>query len=98
MHLSPKQYKHYSADQDDQADEEFLKMDETLSDPQIRVVMVTPKLTVGASFNPPDIFDRIFAFATPRTVSIRVMFQMIYRIRRPKSKEVHIYIRDAQAP
>ena len=68
------------------------------SDPAIQVVIISPKVTVGASFNVPDIFDRVFAFATPRSVSIRTEFQMIFRVRRPKSPEVHLYIRDHRVP
>ena len=91
-------YKHYHADGDDEQDDEFLVLDEIWSDPAIRVVIISPKVTVGASFNVPDIFDRVFAFATPRSVSIRTEFQMIFRVRRPKSPEVHLYIRDHRVP
>ena len=56
-------------------------------------VIYTPKVTVGADFNL-EHFDYIFSFAHPLSCPVETTFQMIGRIRKPKTPYVHLYVKE----
>jgi hypothetical protein len=60
--------------------------------PNRQVVIISPIMTVGASFDLKDVFDCVFAYATPRSVAIRIIIQMLGRVRFPIENIVHLYI------
>ena len=56
-------------------------------------VIYTPKVTVGADFNI-EHFDYIFSFSHPLSCPVETTFQMIGRIRKPKTPYVHLYVKE----
>jgi hypothetical protein len=55
------------------------------------LVIVTPKVTVGADFTVAH-FHHLFCYCTPLTVAPRVINQMLGRVRRPIHATVHMFI------
>eukprot|EP00742_Colponemidia_sp_Colp-10_P022167 GILJ01026124.1.p1 GENE.GILJ01026124.1~~GILJ01026124.1.p1 ORF type:complete len:810 (+),score=73.18 GILJ01026124.1:921-3350(+) len=79
---------HYAKGSGDMND--FMHIDEVWSD--LDLVTFTPKVTVGASFNLENHFDRIFAYASDMTALPRTIIQMVGRCRYPRNRTVTVYV------
>ena len=84
-------FKFYYANNDSKFDKDFMELNKSWGDKNIRLVIISPKVTVGCNCDQADIFDEIFIYATPLSVVIRVILQMMARIRKPKSNGTFIY-------
>ena len=84
-------WKFYHQDCDDKMMEDFHNINDVWS--KLDYVIYTPKVTVGADFNV-EHFDYIFSFAHPLSCPVETTFQMIGRIRKPKTPYVHLYVKE----
>lgn len=84
-------WKFYHQDCDDKMMEDFHDINNVWN--KLDYVIYTPKVTVGADFNV-EHFDYIFSFAHPLSCPVETTFQMIGRIRKPKTPYVHLYVKE----
>ena len=84
-------WKFYHQDCDDKMMEDFHDINNVWD--KLDYVIYTPKVTVGADFNV-EHFDYIFSFAHPLSCHVETTFQMIGRIRKPKTPYVHLYVKE----
>lgn len=84
-------WKFYHQGCDDKMMEDFQNINEVWS--KLDYVIYTPKVTVGADFNMKH-FDYIFSFAHALSCPVEISFQMIGRIRKPKTPYVHLFIKE----
>ncbi|KAJ3080397.1 hypothetical protein HK102_003088 [Quaeritorhiza haematococci] len=57
-----------------------------------QVVVYTPSITVGVSFDVPDYFHSIFVFAGTQSCTVRDMIQACFRIRHLESKTIYYHL------
>lgn len=88
-------YRYYHSMQDDQMFNDFERLDSVWSD--CDVALFTSCVTVSASYNVRGHFDRLYVYATPRSVPPRIVFQMVGRIRNVNSQEVVMFINQPRA-
>ncbi|KAJ3061119.1 hypothetical protein HK102_009244, partial [Quaeritorhiza haematococci] len=62
------------------------------------VVIYTPTITVGVSFDVPDYFYTIFVYAGMKSCTVRDMIQACFRIRHLESKTIYYHINTGRAP
>lgn len=84
-------WKFYHQNCDDKMMEDFHNINDVWS--KLDYVIYTPKVTVGADFNV-EHFDYIFSFSHPLSCPVETTFQMIGRIRKPKTPYVHLYVKE----
>ena len=84
-------FKFYYANNDSKFDKDFMELNKSWGDKNIRLVIISPKVTVGCNCGQEGIFDEIFIYATPLSVVIRVILQMMARIRN-QNPTWYIYI------
>lgn len=56
------------------------------------IVIYTPTVCMGVSFDVPKYFDYIFAYGCHESLGSQEFSQMIHRVREPKNKEIYISI------
>ena len=59
---------------------------------ELDVVVISPKVTVGADFSVKHHFDAIFVYGESMSVVPRTLLQMCGRCRHPVSKTIHMYV------
>ena len=59
---------------------------------QYDIVIYTPSVSMGISFDIPDYFDNIMAFGCHNSVGAQEFAQMIHRVRTPKEKKIYLAI------
>ena len=80
---------HYHAGQHKEKDL-LSKCEERWNDPKVRCIITNSCITVGVDFNFSGVFDEIHACYTP-VVGLRDFFQVLYRVRNPKSPVMHLW-------
>ena len=75
------------------SDEEKLKL-LRVNDEWIKydIVIYTPSVCMGVSFDEINYFDYIFAYGCHESLGSQEFFQMIHRVRNPKYKEIYVTI------
>ena len=86
-------WKFYHQECDDKMMEDFHNINNVWN--KLDYVIYTPKVTVGADFNVKH-FDYIFSFCHPLSCPVETTFQMIGRIRKPKTPYVHLYVKEVK--
>lgn len=56
-------------------------------------VIYSPKIEAGVNFTIPNHFDNIFGYFIPGSNNFKACYQMLFRCRNPKSKEVFLFIK-----
>ena len=80
----------YDSKEDDSLITNLKNVRETWSDPKIRLIIYTTIITVGVSFDIPNIFDNIYIYGTSNCPIARDLLQSHFRVRH--IKDPHIYI------
>ena len=54
------------------------------------VIIYTPSITIGISFDTPKVFDYIFAYGCENSLSSKEFCQMMHRVREPINKTIYL--------
>lgn len=60
------------------------------------VVMYSPTIAAGLSFDQPNVFDRVFAYFTNRSADAYICVQMLFRVRYPINTNIYVHTKCAQ--
>ena len=82
----------YSSESSDQLIKDLENVRTTWSDPKIRCIIYTGVITVGVSYDIPNIFDRIYMYGTSHCPIARDLIQGHFRIRHIKEPNIFIAI------
>ncbi|KXS08815.1 hypothetical protein M427DRAFT_50296 [Gonapodya prolifera JEL478] len=86
--------KNYDSNTSEQEMKSLENVNEVWSDPEIKLLTYTTKITVGISFDKKDVFDRVMMSVNSSNAVPRDFIQAHYRIRDTKTKEVNLSILD----
>ena len=70
--------------------EKLMKINETWI--KYDVIIYTPSVCMGVSFDVPNYFDRIYAYGCHQSLGSQEFAQMLHRVREPKLKEIVLAI------
>ena len=56
------------------------------------VIIYTPSVCMGVSFDVPNYFDKIYAYGCHQSLGSQEFAQMLHRVRTPKTKEIILAI------
>lgn len=54
------------------------------------IVIYTPSVCMGVSFDPPDYFDNIYAYGCENSLGAQEFCQMLHRVREPRNKTIYV--------
>ena len=74
----------------EQSDKEFFLYNVNKSWSNYDVVIYTPSVTIGVSYDIENYFDYIFCYGCYNSITSQEIFQMLHRIRSPVNKEIFI--------
>lgn len=82
----------YDANTDDAIIEDLGNINSTWAHPEIKLVIYTTKITVGISFDIPDVFNNIYIYGTVTCPIVRDLMQAHFRVRNIKDNNIYIAI------
>lgn len=88
----------YDGDTDDMAIEDLGQVQQKWSDPYIRMVIYTTKITVGISFDVPNIFNSIYIYGSVNCPIIRDLMQSHFRVRHTIDNTIYVAMNTCKIP
>jgi len=89
---------HYDGDTDDMAIEDLGNVQDKWSNPHVRMVIYTTKITVGISFDVPNAFHSIYIYGSVTCPIVRDLMQSHFRVRHTIDNTIYIAMNTCKLP